>query len=35
MNISIDTLIPEKFAQITRRDKKGLGLLLSNIMKGI
>ena len=35
MNISIDTLIPDKFAKITRRDKKGLSLLLANIAKGM
>jgi cyclic pyranopterin phosphate synthase len=30
-NISLDTLIPEKFAAITRRDKKGLYKVLSAI----
>ena len=33
INISMDTLIPEKFEHISRRDKKGLSLLISNIYK--
>jgi len=35
INISIDTLDPEKFERLSRRDRKGLVLLKGNIMKAM
>ena len=35
VNISLDTLQPEKFASITRRDKKGLYKVLASIYAGL
>lgn len=35
INISIDTLDPEKFERLSRRDRKGLALLQGNIIKAM